>query len=256
MKVELRPELGVQYRNGTQRARVITEDWVHQNLYCIACSSNKLQRERANARALDFRCVECNGLYELKGSSRTIAGRLPDGAYNAMVATMNVGRTPHLLAMHYDNVLWKVANLIAIPGFVLTPSTIHCRRPLAPTARRAGWVGCDILLSRMPADARVSIVKDGTPAPRKLVREQFAKLKPFSNLSLPQSGWTLDVLNVVRKLGKQEFSLAELQVHQAELQRLHPENMHVAEKVRQQLQVLRDMGLLTFVNNRGIYRLR
>jgi len=254
--IRLPTKLADRYRGPTQRARVISEAWIAANLFCLACDSNELRREQANSKTLDFRCTDCSGLYELKSSSSAIRGRLPDGAYETMMSTMRSGRTPHLLAMHYDKRTWSVANLFAIPGFVLTPSTIHCRNPLAETARRAGWVGCDILLNRMPADARVSIVENGKVAPKKIVRERFAKLKPLAELSLPQRGWTLDVLNVVRKVGKQEFTLAEVQEHAPELQRLHPENRHVSDKVRQQLQVLRDLGLLTFVDNRGLYRLR
>lgn len=256
MNVDLESELGSAYHGATQRARVITEGWVQTHLYCLACDSDRLRREQANTRTLDFRCTDCSGLYELKSSSTPIRGRLPDGAYETMMATMRSGRTPHLLAMHYDKNSWSVANLFAIPGFALTPSTINCRTPLAETARRAGWVGCDILLSRMPADARVSIIENGKAAPKKLVRERFGKLKSLAALSLPQRGWTLDVLNVVRKLEKKQFTLAEVLEHIPELQRLHPENRHVQEKVRQQLQVLRNLGLLAFVNNRGLYRMK
>lgn len=256
MNTRLSIDLADRYHGATQRARVVSEAWIAANLFCLACDSDQLQREQANSKTLDFRCTDCSGLYELKSSSSAIRGRLPDGAYKTMMATMRSGRTPHLLAMHYDKNSWTVANLFAIPGFALTPSTIHCRNPLAETARRAGWVGCDILLSRMPPDARVNIVENGKAAPKRLVRERFAKLKPLAELSLPQRGWTLDVLNVVRKVGKQEFTLAEVQDHAPELQRLHPENRHVQEKVRQQLQVLRDLGLLTFLNNRGLYRMK
>jgi len=37
--------------------------------------------------------------------------------------------------------------------------------------------------------------------------------------------------------------------------RLHPENRHVRDKIRQQLQVLRDKGLVEFLG-RGEYRVR
>ena len=40
-------------------------------------------------------------------------------------------------------------------------------------------------------------------------------------------GWTLDVLNVVRRLGKREFSLAEVYAFGEELRRLHPANRHI-----------------------------
>jgi type II restriction enzyme len=63
----------------------------------------------------------------------------------------------------------------------------------------------------------------------------------------------LDVLNVVRGLGKAEFNLAEVYAHEASLARMHPDNRHVRDKIRQQLQVLRDLGFIEFLGA-GQYR--
>jgi len=59
---------------------------------------------------------------------------------------------------------------------------------------------------------------------------------------------------VVRAINKPEFSLSEVYAHAGELAKLHPDNRHVRDKIRQQLQVLRDLGLLEFVSP-GCYRL-
>jgi len=45
--------------------------------------------------------------------------------------------------------------LIFIPDFSFTLSAVERRKPLPSTARRAGWVGCNILLDRIPIDARI-----------------------------------------------------------------------------------------------------
>lgn len=68
-------------------------------------------------------------------------------------------------------------------------------------------------------------------------------------------GWTVDVLNIVRRLGKTRFSLTELYGFETELKTLHPKNENVRPKIRQQLQVLRDLGLLDFVSP-GSYSMR
>ena len=39
-----------------------------------------------------------------------------------------------------------------------------------------------------------------------------------------------------------------------ELEKLHPDNRHVKDKIRQQLQVLRDLGFLLHIE-RGVWRL-
>jgi type II restriction enzyme len=59
----------------------------------------------------------------------------------------------------------------------------------------------------------------------------------------------------VRALGRTEFSLPEVYAHADALARLHPKNAHVRDKIRQQLQVLRDLGLLEFLGA-GSYRLK
>jgi type II restriction enzyme len=38
------------------------------------------------------------------------------------------------------------------------------------------------------------------------------------------------------------------------LEKLHPDNRHIKDKIRQQLQVLRDLGLLLHID-RGLWRL-
>jgi type II restriction enzyme len=56
-------------------------------------------------------------------------------------------------------------------------------------------------------------------------------------------------------LGKPEFSLSEVYLKENQLAALHPENHFVRDKIRQQLQVLRDLGLLEFLGA-GEYRLK
>ncbi len=67
-------------------------------------------------------------------------------------------------------------------------------------------------------------------------------------------GWTLDVYNQIRQLPT-EFSLQEAYTFQEQLGRLHPENKHIKPKIRQQLQILRDIGLLEF-KGKGSYKLK
>jgi hypothetical protein len=124
--------------------------------------------------------------------------------------------------MQYELATWRVKNPLLVPSFAFPPSAIIKRKPLAPTARRAGWIGCNFALNRIPVEARIAIVftrSSGRESahlfpgsqsrltsaatvivPPEEVREKFKRVKPLSEISVKQRGWTLDVLNIVRRI--------------------------------------------------------
>jgi type II restriction enzyme len=181
--------------------------------------------------------------------------RIVDSAYSQMKRAILENRTPNLYALHYDPTQWKVRSLILVPRFAFYLSAIECRPPLSETARRAGWVGCNILLSKIPSDARIPVVTDGVVASAQSVRIAYRRLAPIQSLTVGKRGWTLDVLQVVRSLKKNAFSLSEVYARDADLAQLHRNNFHIRDKIRQQLQVLRDIGILEFLGG-GKYRFR
>jgi len=163
-------------------------------------------------------------------------------------------RTPNLFVLNYDLDAWAVRSVLLVPHFAFALSAIERRKPLAATARRAGWVGCNILLDKIPVHARISVVSEGTPVTAHEVRSSYNRLRPLGTLQVEKRGWTLDVLQVVQSLGKMEFTLADVYAHADALAKLHPANQHIQPKIRQQLQILRNMGLLEFLGP-GSYRL-
>jgi len=253
MQLQMPLDLATNYRSASQRARVVSEGWGERNLYCANCTSGSLTRSANNTKVEDFVCPRCASCFQLKSQSHSFLSRICDAAYEPMRRAIIEGRTPNLLALHYDASRWEVRNLILIPHFAFPLSSLEKRKPLGRMARRKGWVGCNILLANIPSDARIRLVVDGIPANSRDVRRQYTRLRPLARLSYDAKGWTLDVLNVVRALDKTEFSLAEVYARTDQLRRLHPDNRHVQEKIRQQLQRLRDMGLVEFVSP-GRYR--
>ena len=178
-----------------------------------------------------------------------------DAAYSKMRLAIVEDRTPNLYILQYDLPAWKVETLILIPKFAFTLSALECRKPLGPTARRAGWVGCNILLDRIPPDARIAVIHEGQALSSRAVRHAYDRLRPLQKLDTEKRGWTLDVLQTVRSLEMAEFTLHDVYAHADELTNLHPKNFHVRDKIRQQLQVLRDLGVIDFLGH-GSYRLR
>ncbi|MHC4617227.1 MAG: hypothetical protein ACYTEQ_05680 [Planctomycetota bacterium] len=67
------------------------------------------------------------------------------------------------------------------------------------------------------------------------------------------SGWQLDVYQAICGLPGRTFKLADVYGQKARLQKRHPENKNIEAKIRQQLQKLRDLGIIEFVRP-GVYR--
>lgn len=255
MHLEL-PRAGLEsYKSNAQRARIATEAWGTENLYCLNCDSDELACSPPNTAAIDYLCPKCESSFQLKSQSHSFGSRINDAAYATMLQKIRADETPNLIALHYDIPAWRVHNAFLVPHFAFSISAIEKRPPLAKTARRAGWVGCNILLTEIPPDARIPLVTDGKPASPAAARKQYARVRPLQKLRPEMRGWTLDVLNLVRSLHKQTFSLADAYALETHLSHLHPANCHIRPKIRQQLQILRDLGLLSFLGG-GHYRLR
>ena len=254
MNLSMSGELAVAYTSGAQRARVVTEAWGASNLYCPNCSAPKLTQLENNTKASDFFCPACGFWYQLKGQKNPIRSQITDGAFAAMMQAIRKDETPNFYFLHYDLATWSIRNLLLVPSFAFPESAIIKRKPLAVTARRAGWVGCNIALNRIPAEARIAVVLESCVTPAAEVREKYSQVKPLQEFSVKQRGWTLDVLNIVRRLGKAEFKNEDVYAFASELEKLHPDNRHVRDKIHQQLQVLRDAGFLQHVGS-GVWRL-
>ena len=254
MQLALPTTEAANYKSYSQRARVATEAWGSENLYCPNCVEDYLDSTPPNTPSIDYVCGGCKSTFQLKSQSTPLSFRIVDSAYGKMREAIRSKMTPNLFVVHYNKRDWSVSDVVLVPHFAFSMSVVEKRKALSPTARRAGWVGCNILLGRIPADARVVIVKNGAVSMPADVRKQYAVLRPIERLSVENRGWTLDVLNEVRGLRKAEFILSEVYARESFLRRLYPQNHHVREKIRQQLQVLRDLGLINFLGN-GRYRL-
>jgi type II restriction enzyme len=151
-------ELAAAHRSGAQRARVVTEAWGENNLFCPNCSSPKLTWLEPGHPASDYSCPKCKFWFQLKSQKSRIGDSITNGAYSAMMEAIQKDEAPSYYFLQYDLATWSVRNLLLVPHFAFPPSAIIKRKPLSVTARRAGWVGCNFALSRIPADARIPLV--------------------------------------------------------------------------------------------------
>lgn len=248
-------ETQAEYVSGSQSARVWTEQWVGRWLYCPNCGHRQVRQFAANRPVADFFCTSCSEEYELKSQKRVFGPRIVDGAFKAMSERLAAQNNPNLLLLNYDRKRLAVTNVVVVPKHFFVPEIIQKRKPLSATARRAGWVGCNILLKEIPESGKIFIVRDGLPEPQDRVLELWRQTLFLREASSESRGWLVETMKCVDSLAAHEFSLDQMYAFESKLQALHPNNHHVKEKLRQQLQVLRDHGYLEFLG-RGRYRRR
>ena len=253
-RVDLPLDKVSRYQSRSQQARVLTEAWAAEQLYCVACPQEYLIGYEANHKVDEFHCPRCGARYQLKARAGPFGLRVTGAAYGPLIEAVRTRKVPHYVLLSYDPQTLQVMSVEVLPRHFLTESAVVARRPLGPGARRAGWVGCTISLEKLPSDARIRLLSDGRLRQRDRVRGDFARFAFLDQASGDSQGWLIDVLTCVRSLGQECFTLFDLYGAAGALQVLHPSNRHVKEKIRQQLQVLRNKGIVEFTAP-GIYRL-
>jgi len=247
--------LAQNYTSQPQKIRVLTESWVDKQIFCPNCGQLKIDKFGNNKPVADFVCSNCEEEYELKSKKDTIGNKLVDGAYDTMVKRLTSSNNPNFFLLNYDLASLEVINFLVIPKHFFVPGIIEKRNPLSKTARRADWVGCNILLRSIPQTGKIFFVKNREVEPKdKIISEWQKTLFLRQEKEANAKGWILDIMNCVERFRGREFMLGDVYAFENELTGKHPDNKHIKDKIRQQLQILRDNGYLEFIE-RGRYRL-
>ncbi|MEO0931004.1 MAG: DpnI domain-containing protein [Pseudomonadota bacterium] len=243
-----------EFQSASQTARVDTENWASRYMFCPNCGNSRLSQFEANRPVADISCSVCGNEFELKSQSKPFGNKIANGAYETKLKRLSADNSPNLILLHYDRVRRVVVNLHVVPKCFFVRSVIERRKPLASTARRAGWVGSNIVLSRIPLSGRVRVVNEGEIRPRKHVLDDWQQTAFVATKTGDARGWLVDVMHCIEKQDKQVFTLSDLYGFEGELSCMYPQNNNIRPKIRQQLQVLRDNGYLQFLGD-GRYSL-
>ena len=254
MNLNLHITKGDLYKSESQKSRVVSEAWAEENAFCCICGGN-LAKTPNNSQVLDLVCLNRAAGFELKSARSALSKKVPDGAFQSMMSRLKDTDSPTFFFMTYSPLSCCVTNFFAVPSFFLDPTVIEKRKPLAPTARRAGWIGCNIVLERVSEIGKIFYVKNSDVSDKETVLKRWQRTTFLKNENnLEARGWTLAVLRAIESLRSREFTLAQLYELEPQLRLLFPRNRFIREKIRQQLQVLRDAGLIVF-EGRGHYRM-
>lgn len=96
-------------------------------------------------------------------------------------------------------------------------------------------------------------MKNEIEIPRKEIISKVRRTDFIRDYKLDARGWLLDVLNCVNQIEGRDFNLEQMYKFEDVLSKKYPNNKHIKDKIRQQLQILRDKGIVEF-KGRGCYR--
>ena len=253
MDLYLNKELAAKYRSKSQIARVLTEAWISDNMYCPRCGNDRIEHFPNNKKVADFFCPKCGSEYELKSKSGSMGRKIANGAYDTFVQRITSNTSPDFLILNYSTEKLCIKNLRFIPKHFFVPNIVEKRKPLPNTARRAGWIGCNIYFDKIPKQGQIGIICNRIPIAKDDVIAQVQDMSFFDTDNIGTRSWIVDILYCINKIPKTIFSLEDVYQFESWLASQHPANHNTRPKVRQQLQILRDNNIIEFLGN-GLYK--
>ena len=241
------------YKSNPQKIRVMSENWLCNNMFCPCCGNPHLNKMANNQPVADAYCEKCGEFFELKSYAGATKDKIVNGEYSTMIERIQSNTNPHLFVLQYETSCLTVFNLQLVPKFFFIPSIIEERKPLSVTARRAGWTGCNISYKDIPRQGKISVIENRTQRSVTDVIQEYARAARLAKCYITERGWLFDILYCINKIAAEEFSIDDLYEFESYLQKLHPDNHNIRPKIRQQLQFLRDRGYIDFLS-RGQYK--
>lgn len=254
MYLNLSPQLAANYKSYSQKVRVLSESWVLNEIYCPNCG-NGINDYQNNKPVADFYCQLCSEDFELKSKKEKIGKKVAAGAYSQMLERISSPQKPNFFFMSYTTERWRVNDFFVVPKYYFKSEIVEKRNPLAESAKRAGWVGSNILFSSIPDAGQIYYIKNGEELSKPDVMAKWQKTVFLKELKEDNAkGWILDIMKCIDSLGSKYFTLQDMYTFEKHLSGVHPENNNIKPKIRQQLQYLRDKGYLEFIEA-GKYKL-
>lgn len=232
-----------QYKNKSQQARIITEKRTSENIFCPNCWDSILQYEN-NRPVADFYCETCKEEYELK-SGKSLWNKITAWAYLTMINRINSNKNPNFFFLNYSSD-YKVKNFFVIPKYYFIEQIIEKRIPLKNTARRAWRTWCNIVISSIPESWKIFYIKDGIKIEKNIITKNWEKTLFLQEQKSSSKWWLLDIMKCIESINRKEFSLQELYNFEEILKEKYPQNNFIKDKIRQQLQILRNKWYLEF----------
>lgn len=253
MLLNLNSTLANNYNSNSQKIRVLTESWVLNNIFCPSCGE-KISEYENNRPVADFYCNSCKEDYELKSkNAKSLGNSIADGQYNIMIDKITNNTNPHFFFLNYEKSNYEIINFVAVPKYLFMPDMIIPRNK--GLKNRPNYIMCNMNISTIPESGKIFFIKEKKIEEKSKVIDNWNKTKFLNHTKLNQKGWLIDIMFCIEKIKKQDFTLQELYSFVPYLKTKYPNNNFIEDKIRQQLQILRDKNYLSF-EARGKYKIK
>ncbi|MCP1660504.1 DpnI domain-containing protein [Neisseria perflava] len=232
------------YHNARQTIRELTENWLGANGYCPNCGCAPITKFENNRPVADFFCHACGEQFELKSKAGLSNGKkVPDGAYHTMITRIQADDSPNFFFLAYKKADYSVQQLILVPKHFITTGMIIPRKQALQG--RPNYLMCDMDISSLPQSGRIYLIHQAQIVDPETVCRQWQANLFLRQQNVEKKGWLLAIMRCIDTL-PDSFHLAQLYEFEAQLKRKFPENNHIKDKIRQQLQILRDQNIIEF----------
>lgn len=251
MNLHLNTALLEGYKSTSQQIRVLTEGWMKSNGYCPCCGNKPIKKFENNKPVADFFCPQCHEEYELKSKNGMGVGKsVADGAYRTMIERIQSDTNPNFFFLAYKKTDYSVQQLMLVPKHFVTADMIVPRTKGIPN--RPDYIMCSMNIASLPDSGKILLIdKAKTVAPENVLKQWQANLF-LRGQKADKKGWLLAVMKCIDKL-PEKFTLNQMYEFETQLSIQFPANNHIKDKIRQQLQILRDQNMIEFIG-RGLYR--
>jgi DNA-directed RNA polymerase subunit RPC12/RpoP len=155
---ENRPHYMSMYKSKSKINGELSEDFIYEHFRCLDCGS-RISKERPGTKCLDHTCMGCGKKYQTKGEGKSLNAlkncirmgqfRTIGSDYNTRLNSVR-NRECDFICVFYqtkDGVADSLTGILHVPANKITEDhVIPCKR-LKPPARRAGYQGCNILMT-------------------------------------------------------------------------------------------------------------
>ena len=111
---------------------------------------------------------------------------------------------------------------------------------------------CSINLVPLPESGKIFLIDNSRIIEPEIVLKKWQSNLFLRNQNTERKGWLLAIMKCIDQL-PEEFTLSQMYEFENKLSIQFPQNNHIKDKIRQQLQILRDQNMIEFIG-RGLYK--